>query len=98
MFYVAVFRQGYRNKTKAATDSKTKSRDSPTGSKSASTRMSATSTPPPPPAAPLIVPPEDIHEPPNNTQNGVSTVDVEMREASHEGTDDQEAKVALPVQ
>lgn len=96
---LSVFRQGYKNRTKAATDSKSKGSDSPIGTvtKSASTRMSATS-PSAPPAATSVPPTENPQEPQMIAQNGVSVVDVEMRDASEEGTEHHEVKVLLPIE
>lgn len=91
---LSVFRQGYKNRTKAATDSKSKGSDSPIGTKSASTRMSATS----PSAATSVPPTENPQEPQMIAQNGVSVVDVEMRDASEEGTEHHEVKVLLPIE
>ena len=87
----SVFRQGYKNKNKVVTDAKAKGRDSPIGTKSAPARTSATL------AEPTTIYPEEFHGS-ENVQNGVSIVDVEMRDVSQQEMDNREAKITLPIE
>ncbi|KAF8531735.1 histone-fold-containing protein [Gautieria morchelliformis] len=80
-----VFRQGSKNKSKAVMDPKGK------GSESAATQYSI------PSAAPDVFQAEEPHEL-EHASNGVSAVDVEMRDVREQGMGSHEAKVVLPIE